>query len=579
MKLSDKIDRQIDSSYNLTANEFAKSKMNSTLKVTNTLSDIFNNKKDIKTAICEMQEYVNTFDSSDYSRILNSLDKYVIDNKLSLIQTLMVTKYLAKSCEVDEKYNESVLDGFINILHNIENHLNSIDSYNEKINGVVKSIGQIVYRMSKDIGGLSEEYISKYDIQNTINNIKSDKSKIITEDASCVTIKSIANYSTSKYFPSLTNEYFSPLDYINFMYGDNDIDYKINKIYNLDDYLKSILNTNTVEEDFFNLINYIINNFSHNRTAMNILVDKLYDCKALLENDITDSYDKQKVIKSIIDKCNYIIDNIEDYLDGNINTIEDSTPLIEMGIGYIYDIIPQNTDDLTDDDRAIIKQRLNEAIDTYDIYNVLTESIKEFMKYDDDDYERFKRKQETKDELARQKMSDDYDFSKQKKQDKYEMKKQRKQEKYEAKQREKEEKRRKKEEEKEKHKNRTKTTWAKWKTIKLTTPAVYSAVRGLKRLLSAVAIGGVAYAAGYSATFMPIMYLITKYLKDKTFPSNEKHKIVLELRDAIKIIDEKINEAERKDDTKQKYQLMRMKEKLQTQYDNFNFTSTRGEML
>ena len=579
MKLSDKIDRQIDSSYNLSANEFAKSKMNSTLKVTNILSDIFNNKKDIKTAICEMQEYVNTFDSSDYSRILNSLDKYVIDNKLSLIQTLMVTKYLAKSCEVDEKYNESVLDGFVNILHNIENHLNSIDSYDEKINGVVKSIGHIVYRMSKDIGGLSEEYISKYDIQNTINNTKSDKSKIITEDASCVTIKSIANYSTSKYFPSLTNEYFSPSDYVNFMYGDNDIDYKINKIYKLDDYLKSILNTDTVEEDFFNIINYIINNFSHNRTAMNILVDKLYDCKAVLENDITDSYDKQKAIQSIIDKCNHIIDNIEDYLEGNINTIEDSAPLIEMGIGYIYDIIPQNTDDLTDDDRSVIKQRLNEAIDTYDVYNVLTESIKEFMKYDDDDYERFKRKQETKDELARQKMSDDYDFSKQKKQDKYEIKKQRKQEKYEAKQREKEEKRRKKEEEKEKHKNRTRTAWAKWKTIKLTTPAVYSAVRGLKRLLSAVAIGGVAYAAGYSATFLPIMYLITKYLKDKTFPSNEKHKIVLELRDAIKIIDEKINEAERKDDTKQKYQLMRMKEKLQTQYDNFNFTSTRGEML
>ena len=84
-----------------------------------------------------------------------------------------------------------------------------------------------------------------------------------------------------------------------------------------------------------------------------------------------------------------------------------------------------------------------------------------------------------------------------------------------------------KKEEKEKEKQRTRTAWEKWKTIKLTTPAVYSATRALKRLLTAAAVGGTALAAGFNPVFLPIMYLISRYLSDKAFPDAEKRKIML----------------------------------------------------
>ena len=231
-----------------------------------------------------------------------------------------------------------------------------------------------------------------------------------------------------------------------------------------------------------------------------------------------------------------------------------SNPLFEMGFGYIYDILPSDINLITEDTANLIGKELSEAVIEYDSLNVISEGIGSIMKRDEE-------------------------FMDQKRRDKYEMKQKRKQDKYDEKRRRKEEKYEEKKKEKIQKSNRTRTADLKWKTVKLSTPIVYSAIRALKRLIVAAGLGGISYASGMGTVFIPIMYLISRYLGDKRFPSTQKRKIMMEIRENIQQIDARIEQAERQDDMKQKYKLMKMKNKMESLYNRYNFLSGRGEVL
>ena len=282
----------------------------------------------------------------------------------------------------------------------------------------------------------------------------------------------------------------------------------------------------------------------------------------------------------------------------NRSAVLNGNTLIEMGFGYIYDIIPSNIETLTES-AVDYGQLLEEAAIGIDFEtlneSIFTKPVDLYERSIDDDYELNKQKKLDKYELKKQKKLDNYEFKKQKKQDKYETKKaekaqdvqdnydfekQKKLDKYEnkksIKQRNEQDRYEAKKEEKLRHKNRTRTAGLKWKEIKLSTPIVYSAVRALKRLIIAAGIAGVSVEAGFNPVFLTIIYIVRRYLKDKAYPQAEKHKIMGELRRSIAESEAKIDQADRQNDMKQKYNLMKMKDKMESLLNMHNFSSESG---
>ena len=49
-----------------------------------------------------------------------------------------------------------------------------------------------------------------------------------------------------------------------------------------------------------------------------------------------------------------------------------------------------------------------------------------------------------------------------------------------------------------------------------------------------------------------------------------------DIKHTLSIIESKIDQAERQNDMKQKYQLLRMKDKLESQFKRFGYSSTAG---
>lgn len=536
----------------------------------NGIEDSFNHKTD--------EEFISVI---KYLR--SKVDEYCMNESSMLLQNLLfVTRTILKAYKdhaydgKTEVYNSDIVNLFKEIyrllstrISNSEEHIHDMycDAY-------IRYIGNIVSTMKHKISNdapYPHRVVTPVDISTDLQTVRS----IVTEsiDGGSV-IKSIANYSDTRYFPQLTHLEFSPDSYIEGIYHEMDDDYVINRISKLPDFLKSIIHKDNCYDAFIHICEYLYDKFTNNATALDILGESIKECIKILENTSVSDYAQKESFDRMLDYCNLLSNSINE--DNSIldrKPVIDRCPLIEMGFGYIYDILPSDETKITEDNINAIGKAMVEAAEEYEVLDVLTEA---FGRKKSNSEIRKQIKTDAKNDLYRQKFYDEYADERRASDDKYSDKRRKKNDDYDFKRREEQDEYERKKEEKERKRNRTKTAWSKWKTMELTTPAVYSATRALKKLLAATAVGGVAYAAGFNPVFLPIVYLIGKYMRDKSNPEAVKMKIMSEIKQNLTVIDAKIDQAERQNDMKQKYELLRMKDKLESQFKQMGYGSTSG---
>ena len=593
MKLSDKI----TGSYSVMNPIIARDKLSFVQNARNLVSDLNTTDDRLKSMLSQLQDLLMSRDDNDISSFCDVMSEMLKNietigdspYRAKFIQILFMIRILVDTYYDRNSYNSDVVSKLKGLLDCLESKISNDFIDDTEINNIQRCIGTKVLCMyHKNLGDAlyTHIYITPLDKKNDINNLK-----VVTINESAdsgVIIKSIANYSTTKYFPQLTEVKFSPEGYVNGIYNENDDDYIINRIQKLPEFLKSILNRKDCYDLFIHVCEYLYDKFTNNHTALGFLKEAMDKCISVIDSTTMTEYEQKNICDSLRSYCEKFASGIDDsILRLGEKQTSDYSPLIEMGFGFIYDILPSNIDDINSETIDTIGTAMIEAVNEHDVYNLLTEvsnrDIRREIKRDTENdiyrqrlqnkYYDERRDENDEYEDERRAQNDKYEDKRRLQNDKYEDKRRMKNDKYEEKQRRKQEEYEKKKEEKERKKNATKTAWAKWKTMKLTVPAVFSATRALKRLLTATAVGGVAYAAGFNPVFLPVIYLISRYMGDKTNPEGEKLKIMKEIKETQNIIESKIEQAERQNDMKQKYQLMRMRDKLDSQFKRFGYSS------
>lgn len=588
----------LSSSYNgHIGNDFANSKYDLAYKFKCIIRDMNNNAiKDASEFEKRISEIYNKSDFNDKITILNYVkDSFSTINELSNY-LLLITYISTLICnDQDIKVINASKDIFDDILNNAESYTSDA-SCNDTIKMLIQIFGNNVRTITNiSLTGDIESgkkvyvsYVSPIKIKDGLNSIQYHANQF---RSSYSLIKNNNYYDITRDISAMQKRSFDPVSFIESTFKEYDEDYLVRRAEKISEIFDIIMKIDNecVIKIFKIFVNYLYDRLMNNSTGLIIMRNELIKCIDSREDDV-DNDQLDDDLSPIDDFLNIMLDHIDNTMDifNNKSAVLNGTPLIEMGFGYIYDIIPSNIETLIESVGVDYGQLLEEAAAAID-FETLNESIftKPVELYDrsmDDDYE-----------FEKQKRQDKYEFKKQKKQDKYEAKKalksQKDQDKYEDK------KARKQRNEQERHefirevkqdtynaakegmskyKNRTRTAGLKWKEIKLSTPIVYSAVRALKRLIIAVGIGGVSAAAGFNPVFLPIIYLIRRYLKDKAYPQTEKRKIMGELRRAIAECEAKIDQADRQNDMKQKYKLMQIKDKLESQLNMHNFASESG---
>lgn len=504
-----------------------------------------------------------------FNNLSDRLTKLFIEKALIILRTIIDYNDISK-------LNNKTLSLLIDLFEKCEENINKNNYNDEMINYLLRVVGTFIMNNKYRLYGIDDKLPEMKYI--TLDN------KIMNESAvEASIIKSIANYSVPKSFTQLTTRVFDADSYANnlinrfFINKFDDVDYLIKEINSLPDYLKSIVNNPTEEK--IEQAKYIVSNMiyylNNNITGLNILYDALVN--------FSNRYD----INSYTIDDKEIIDNFEDFINDCIIRIDtiinnckvvDISPLYEMGLGFIYDIVPENLDNLTPEDGDNMNRLIDEAVEYYDIFNTLNEGIlhtiyhpfeatmsdKKKQKVEDDLEIRKQNKTDNLD-LRKQKKSDNLDLRKQKKQDKLERKDKKKQDKLERKQREKD----KKEEAKEKRKNATKINYLRWKELELTTPLLWKSVTAFKRLFKAALLGTVSFAAGWNVAFLPLIYLMGKYLQDKKNPLLERQKLLGEIRATCEQIESKLDQARSQGDHKQEMYLIKLKNRMTSMHDRY----------
>lgn len=612
MKLSSKI----TGNYSNINPDIARDRLLFITSIKNIISKIINSDNlSIETDLKILEDKLVNRDNTEYCSLCNALissinDYYNGDIKM-LQRILYISKVLVDSyINSENEYDCDIIEKFVSIMNVLREKFicNNVIVSDIHCDALVRHIGSIIssmkHKLQNDVP-YTHRYITPLDIQNDINVIRSTMSESI--DGGYI-VKSIANYSTTKYFPQLTRFEFSPEYYTNIIYHETDDDYVISRIKQLPDFLSSILNREDCYDSFIHICEFLYDKFSNNATALELFLEALNKCINILETSGSSQYTQRESYDRLIDYCEKLIG----FINADINQLGrkpaiDHSPLIEMGFGYIYDILPSNCDDITPDNIDAIGKAMVEAAEEYDVMNILTEAfgfkksnkdmIRREIKNDvendvyrqrlqnkyvderreeEDRYSDRRRDENDKYYDKRREEQDKYSDRRRVKDDRYSDRRRAKDDKYSDKRREEQYQYEKKKEEKERRKNATKTAWAKWKTMELTNATAYSAIRALKRLVTATAVGGVSYAAGFNPVFLPIVYLLGKYMGDNTNPEKTKMKIMQDIKHTLSIIESKIDQAERQNDMKQKYQLIRMRDKLESQFKQMGYSSPSG---
>lgn len=398
--------------------------------------------------------------------------------------------------------------------------------------------------------------------------------------------------------------------------NETDTDYFIAKIEELYKYLESANGNynDNVCKIFTTALGRSLDMVINNITGKDELLNTLKRCYVLLDDYNGEEFELN--VSALINYMDDVIEAIEEYREGEIS------PFHEMGLGYIYKIIPSDDAEFEANINEVI-EKLNEAASKTDIVSILNESIQDRIDVIKDRRQKDKeRKQRIKDkkkeeeekffnstedareDLYRQNQYDQYnreessrntdqEIKNQNKQDKYELKQQRRQnkldnkqekrqnkidfkqqkrlDKWEQKKSDKELRRQERNEARQRRRDETKIGLNRWKTLELTNSNVRKCTNAIRKCTKAVTVGGAAALAGINPILAGSTYTIRSFAKDPAH-HNDTQKLVDDIRNQIIDIDEKISQAESNNELDKKRALMKMRNKLDTTLKKISVT-------
>lgn len=142
-----------------------------------------------------------------------------------------------------------------------------------------------------------------------------------------------------------------------------------------------------------------------------------------------------------------------------------------------------------------------------------------------------------------------------------------------------EEKMRRKQEKREQRARDRETIKYKGRILTLTNSTARNAMNGIKRTIRGIGVGAaVGVVVPQLGLVVGGLSIISAFCRSKFVPSNDKKRIVLDLRTELKIIDDKISDMERAGDTKNKERLMRIKGKMEETYRRLSYNMFSGDI-
>lgn len=142
-----------------------------------------------------------------------------------------------------------------------------------------------------------------------------------------------------------------------------------------------------------------------------------------------------------------------------------------------------------------------------------------------------------------------------------------------------EEKMKRKQEKREQRSRDRETIKYKGRILTLTNSTARNAMNGIKRTIRGIGVGAaVGVVVPQLGLVVGGLSIISAFCRSKLVPSNDKKRIVLDLRTELKIIDDKISDMERVGDTKNKERLMRIKGKIEETYRRLSYNMFSGDI-
>jgi len=385
--------------YNINGNDLANEK----LKLYNEFVYIVSKLKNEPLNENTTNEITNIINSVNCNKDLSSLILAIPVNKVSIYNCLLIFNLIVfeigKHCDGSDgpEFHILIRDHLKKFEDLVRSNNNLLD--NEKIDKLISTIGHTICTIERLCNNKTGDYVY-YLTPRTLHSIES-MTEAQSTGVSDNMIRSGSDPNGS--FTSVDiDKGINPCEYLTDLFQEDDNDYFIHKIKSLYDYLVCLQGNFDDEHTnaFIEAINYIVSKVIDDITGKEILIDTISKCDQLLTDTIPTDGEHVDNIEAILEKFNEITDIINTDRNGTTNLLD------EMGLGYIYDILPKNESVINENIDNIVNS-LNESANKFDMVSVLNESIKENIKNYNE--KRKERKQKEKD-FKEKKKNDEYDM-------------------------------------------------------------------------------------------------------------------------------------------------------------------------
>lgn len=304
------------------------------------------------------------------------------------------------------------------------------------VDNVINNLGYYIKSIERVINNITTDY-AYYISPKTLHSVTNLTEAIGDSDSGENKIFSTSDPDGSKTSVDITLG-INPGEYLLEILNEDDHDYFVHKISKLYNYLVSLKGNYDDEHTkaFIETVNYAISKVINDITGKEILLITLSKCDQLLTDIIPNSHESFENIEIMIAKIEEITRVIEEHPEGDVSLLD------EMGLGYIYDILPK--DENIPLSEAAIEYLTNYAEDNNmlstmnEAISILNEGIKDNVKkYIDKKKDRRRKEEEFKEkvkdekysihddtydtrvDISRRRQNDEYDLERDEKRDKY----------------------------------------------------------------------------------------------------------------------------------------------------------------
>lgn len=303
----------------------------------------------------KIMDVIKTIDEEYINMLIIDIVKLLPTNdRNKLINMMQVTKLIIyENCYagLSEEYTENMSG----LLKSFEQSFKTIESDNDRmiIGRMLNSLGNAVYEVRRD----------QYNAPNGAIYVKPvlDKDVLLTEAFIDIV--------------DMSKAYVRKKEEISYeaLLAEPDPDRLIHNLSNIPKYVESVSEIGLHEYEFlhrviWNAYNALINNISGLKSLSNNIdnaIDKISE-----GNEFSD-----KVLSDMVLCIDTISSSITNNINSSTNTMMHTSIINDLGLDFIYDILPENEDNITESNADDILTRLSEAAETYDVIEVLDEGF------------------------------------------------------------------------------------------------------------------------------------------------------------------------------------------------------------